>query len=164
MKKKIMLDANAYDELENYIDQLENSDRFEFYTTYIQEDQLKAIPDVEKRKKLLELFERLSPQKASTMFVFPMKFADGYTFMFRSSEVYDKVKTNTQTPHNELTGKKIARLVSDPKIADAAVYYDCALVTSDKRLLEKMLKDNREAYSVDAFIAMINTKDVPDGL
>jgi predicted nucleic acid-binding protein len=67
-----MLDTNCYDEilrrdgLLNRLNHLTAAEKITILQTHIQEDELSAVPDIEKRERLLDVYRQLAAERIPT--------------------------------------------------------------------------------------------------
>lgn len=127
--KKIMFDTNIFDKLNMVINDSKNAtDRYEYYVTTIQVEELCEIPDskIETRKlNILQLAELRAKLVPISVFVLNGRARLGYARL-GDGKAYSKVL------------KENGSNSDDAIIADTAVYEGCILVTEDKELYRKM--------------------------
>lgn len=133
--KKIMLDSNIFDELcidFNLI--MKNKEKYKFYITYTQIDEINNMPKSksEKKNKILENIERLEVEKVKASVTILGKCRLGQTKIGRG-KVYSKIVKDNGSNSN------------DSIIADTSVSEGCTLITNDKKLYNRMKRNNNAA-------------------
>jgi len=145
--KKIMFDSNVFDKLPEIINLIKESagTQYEYYITSIQVEELCEIPDDKKEKRiknLLMLADLRATLVPESLFVIGTARL-GYARL-GEGEVYQKI-LNTNKSN-----------VDDAVIADTSIYEDCILVTEDKDLYNRMLKNGYDVMYLHDFINTIH--------
>ena len=115
-----------------------NSNRFEFYSTHIQTDQLSACKDEEKRKKLVLLFAILKPDITPTE-TFVMDYSRiGFAKLVESQD-FEKLRQENYN-HTE-----------DALIGEVAIKNKLLLITNDKTLRSRVNSNGGRAINLEEF-------------
>lgn len=145
MKKKIMFDCNAFDEiiLDDRLELLVNTlDRYEYYIIPIQVKELHNIPDEKetKREKLIDLISKLHMKEVyiSPAIYGTFKYGQAKYGGYRS--VYDKVLFRTRSN------------TRDALIASSANREDYIVITNDGGFRKKMINNNYPVMNFNEFI------------
>ena len=126
--RRVMLDSNALDPLLHTprafeaFDQAVKSGQLEILFTHITVDELAAIPDLEKRRTLLNLLialGRLIPTSGAVLDISRLNF---YRVMSDDDQTFEPLRSGN------------VRHSRDALIAHTALNERCALVTNEKRL------------------------------
>ncbi|MFH0949006.1 MAG: hypothetical protein V1802_00790 [Candidatus Aenigmatarchaeota archaeon] len=147
-KTKIMFDSNIFDEIAKGIlgiDELEKCiEKFEFYITHIQIDEINNCPDKEKRAILTLFKTQIRPILIPTE-----------NFVFGVSRLGLSKLGNGNTL-NELGKPK------DALIGETAIKNGCVLVTNDEKLIKKVKKKDGKALTLEEFKEMIKANSLPE--
>ena len=145
MKKKIMFDCNAFEEiiLDDRLELLVNTlDRYEYYIIPIQVKELHNIPDEKetKREKLIDLISKLHMKEVyiSPAIYGTFKYGQAKYGGYRS--VYDKVLF------------RIRSNTIDALIASSTNREDCIVITNDGGFRKKMINNNYPVMNFNEFI------------
>ena len=145
MKKKIMFDCNAFDEiiLDDRLELLVNTlDRYEYYIIPIQVKELHNIPDEKetKREKLIDLISKLHMKEVYISPAIYGTFKYGQAKYGGHRSVYDKVLFRTRSN------------TRDALIASSANREDCIVITNDGGFRKKMINNNYPVMNFNEFI------------
>lgn len=146
MKQKIMLDNNAFDSLIKEINLLlKTLDKYEYYLIDITYDELIAIPDTKKEKRLnlLEMMNKLNINFAYT------------TPAVYGKAKYGRSKYDGDTKAFESILKCTRSNINDALIGSSAIAENCILVTNDTEFQAKMRNNAYDVLSTDEFIEYI---------
>lgn len=148
--KKIMFDSNIFDRLPKIIDKIKDSaeKQYEYYITTIQVEELCKIPDekMETRVRNIIMLADLRPKLVPTSLFVLGRARLGYAKL-GYGEVYNKILNNNKSN------------IEDAIIADTAVSEGCTLVTEDKDLYDRMLKNGYNVMYFSQFMdTIINSK------
>lgn len=150
-KIRIMFDTNAFDKIKSDVPLLKNAtEKYEFYITSIQIEELAAIPDDKKNIRISNLKNlcQIRPIVVPTPFTFDH--VDFGCFTFHSEPKYSQFLNENKSNMN------------DALIAAAATYEKCILVTDDKWITHKMELAKENVMSYQNFITNVkrNLSDV----
>jgi predicted nucleic acid-binding protein len=150
-----MFDTNIFDKLPSIINKIKNStDKYEYYVTTIQVEELCEIPDdkISKRKSnilmLADLRAKLVP---ISLFILNGRAQLGYVRL-GDGKVY----------HSMVEGNKGNS--DDAIIADTAVSEGCTLITNDKAFYNRMKNNNYEVMTLEEFLAEIEEGEASERL
>lgn len=153
--KKIMFDTNIFDKLPSIINKIKNStDKYEYYVTTIQVEELCEIPDdkISKRKSnilmLADLRAKLVPISLS---ILNGRAQLGYARLGDGKVYYSMLNGNKSN-------------TDDAIIADTAVSEGCTLITNDKAFYNKMKSNNYDVMTLEELITEIEESDKNEGL
>lgn len=142
---KYIFDSNIFDKfLDGSIDlKVVNKNKsISFYTTHIQRDQLKATPNTDKRKKLLQIFKQAPQIKIPTN-----------SFILGTSKL-GEAKLSSGINLSKILGNKNSnsRNFKDALIAEVALENKLMFVSDDKTLKNSLNRQGGNAISFDEFI------------
>lgn len=147
---KVMLDSNVFDRLPEFIDIFKKGQKdIEYYITTVQIDELCEIKDdkVETRKNRILMLAILRPTLVPiSVFALNGRAYLGYARL-GEGEVFKKMLTGNDKD------------IDDAIIADTAVYEHCTLITDDKRLYNRMKRNNYDVMTIDEFIAFLGKNE-----
>jgi len=137
MTTTFMFDTNIFDKIinENFI-LPNNIEDISFCFTHIQEDELKAIPDEEKRKNLLKITYEIAKEPTSCFIFDVSNFDEAKLGDDETHEYYDEIYSKQREKHPEKSEKNI---INDSLIGSTCLAENFVLVTQDK-LLAKIVK------------------------
>lgn len=131
--KKVMFDCNAFSSLlksnmdwEDFYSKCK--DRYDFYVTSVQIEELANISDVEKESRILHLL-CLSMMRAKlipTLFVFDHTRIGFSVFGYENDDTYEKLLNPSR------------KNVNDALIGEAAKRENCMIITDDKKFIKKL--------------------------
>ena len=142
MKKKIMFDTNAFDKVqENNSEIRKKTDKYDYYITAIQIQEILAIPENKKDIRDQNLFNIIELRPTLVPTPFTWDYFDFSQFSFSVEPAYWKVLKDAKSNRN------------DALIAATAIQEGCILVTNDTELLRKMKMLDKSAITFDTFIS-----------
>ena len=146
-KKKIMFDCNAFDKVilvDSTIDLLISKlDICEYSLITTQRDELNKITDIERKRKLLGIIERLNMETVYTTPAIYGKVKYGMTKYGGDKTVFENVIFKTK------------KNINDALIANSAVRENCIVITNDKDFYKKMKNNNYQVMTFEEFIKNI---------
>lgn len=147
-KIRVMFDNDILNKLtqgELDLDKLKSSNKFEFYATHIQTDQVSRCNDSEKRAKLTLTLTKLAPIIIPTESgIFGISRFGEFKFSGENSKIEDLRQGNAN--HNE-----------DSLIGETAIKKGILLITNDKTLKSRVNANGGRAINLDEFKEIIST-------
>ncbi len=124
------------------IDKIINSNKFEFYATHIQSDQVSRCPDNEKRAMLTLNLTKLSP------IIIPTE-----SFILGTSKLGEAKLGNAKTLEN--LRKDNINHTEDALIGEVAIKKGILLVTNDKTLKSRLIQSGGRVINLEEFKNLI---------
>lgn len=141
-KTKIIFDSNVYDEIANgnlNINLLEkNNDKYEFYITHIQIDEINKCPNIEKRARLSLFKSKLAPIVIPTESFIPGTSRLGEARL-GDGNILEKLR------------KGNLKNTNDALIGEVAIKNKITLVTNDKNLRQNVNFNKGNAIDLSEF-------------
>lgn len=146
IKTKIIFDSNVYNEIANgnlNINLLEkNKDKYEFYITHIQIDEMNKCLDIEKRAKLFLFKSKLTP------IVIPTE-----SFILGTSRLGEARLGDSNILEKLRKGN--LKNTNDALIGEVAIKNCITLITNDKNLKQNVNSNKGNAIDLDKFKASL---------
>lgn len=143
MNKKIMFDTNAFDKLikNDLWEKIISTEKYEYYITSIQIEELASIPDEKKEQRILN-FLALCAMKVRLLYV-PAVFGYarfGFSVLTDINDIYSKLLNCTKSN------------VKDAMIGSTAKRENCCVVTDDKKFIKKLNENLVDTMKFDDFV------------